>query len=71
MAWREAADDLRWAAAVAALMVLIILEGGHYPFPFFVLWLGLDFVIRVFDRKAWKRVVVAADLPRTASGKPA
>ncbi len=46
LAWRAAERDLRYAAAVAALMVLVVLEGGHYPFPYFVLWLGMDAVVR-------------------------
>jgi hypothetical protein len=58
--WRRAARDLRWSAAVAALMVLIVLEGGHYPFPYFVIWLALDAAFRLFDRRAWKGVLAGA-----------
>ncbi|MDQ3036920.1 MAG: hypothetical protein M3Y87_31290 [Myxococcota bacterium] len=46
LAWRAAERDLRWSAAVAALMVLVVLEGGHYPFPYFVLVLAIDTLVR-------------------------
>ncbi len=42
--WRRAAVDLRYAASVAALMTLTVLEGGTYPFPYFVVLLALDSV---------------------------
>jgi hypothetical protein len=48
--WRRCARDLRYSAAVAGLMVLTVLEGGHYPFPYFVLWLTFDLVLRLWDR---------------------
>jgi hypothetical protein len=61
LAWRAAARDLRYAAAVAGLMVLILAEGGQYSFPFFALWLGLDLVVRVAaDPRTWRRSVGAA-----------
>jgi hypothetical protein len=60
LAWRAAARDLRYAAVVAALMVLCIAEGAQYAFPFFVVWLGLDLLIRLFDRQSWKRLVAGA-----------
>lgn len=44
--WRRAERDVRWCAAVAGLMVLVVLEGGHYPFPYFVLLLAADVAIR-------------------------
>ncbi len=49
LCWRRSARDLRYSAAVAALMVLTVLEGGHYPFPYFVLWLTFDLVLRLGD----------------------
>lgn len=61
LAWRAAARDLRCSAAVAAIMVLIVLEGGHYPFPYFVLLLGLDTVVRsvMLPRSAPRLALVA------------
>ncbi len=50
LCWRRSARDLRYAAAVAGLMVLIVLEGGHYPFPYFVLWLTFDLALRLCVR---------------------
>lgn len=44
-AWRAGAEDVRFSAAVAALMALVVAEGGHYPFPYFVLWLGIDLLL--------------------------
>ncbi len=49
LCWRRCARDHRYSAAVAALMVLTVLEGGHYPFPYFVLWLTFDLVMRLGD----------------------
>ncbi|UJR81412.1 hypothetical protein [Sandaracinus amylolyticus] len=48
LAWRAAERDLRWCGVVAAWMVLIVLEGGHYPFPYFVLLLAFDALVRAF-----------------------
>ena len=48
--WRRCARDMRWAAAVAAIMILVVLEGGHYPFPYFVLWLTFDLAVRLLVR---------------------
>jgi hypothetical protein len=45
--WRRCAYDYRYSAAVAALMLLTVLEGGHYPFPYFVLWLTFDLAVRL------------------------
>jgi hypothetical protein len=48
--WRNCARDFRWASAVAAIMILVVLEGGHYPFPYFVLWLAFDLALRLLVR---------------------
>ena len=48
--WRRADRDVRWTAAVAAIMATLLLEGGHYPFPYAIVVLGFDSVLRV--RKA-------------------
>ena len=47
MAWRRAIVDPRFSAAVAAIMALVLLEGGVYPFPYFTLLLGFDAVWRL------------------------
>jgi hypothetical protein len=44
LAWRAAEVDRRFAAAVAALLALVLLEGGVYPFAFFVLVLAFEMV---------------------------
>lgn len=50
LSWRRAEHDLRHAAAVALIMAVTVAEGGHYPFPYFVLWLGFDLILRLGDR---------------------
>jgi hypothetical protein len=42
LALRAAVRDIRYAAALAALLTLVLLEGGVYPFPFFVLLIVFD-----------------------------
>jgi len=44
LCWRRSVIDLRYAIAVAAILALTLYEGGTYPFPYFVLWLGLDWL---------------------------
>jgi hypothetical protein len=60
LCWRRCARDLRYSAAVAGLMVLTVLEGGHYPFPYFVLWLTFDLALRLGDPGRGKRIAGAA-----------
>ena len=52
LAWRRSARDLRHAVAVAAWMTLTLLEGGVYPFPYFVLLLAFDLLVRLRLRNA-------------------
>ncbi|AKF05898.1 hypothetical protein [Sandaracinus amylolyticus] len=54
--WRRADRDVRWAAAVAAIMAELLLEGGHYPFPYAVVVLGFDSLMRLRRRNAWPLV---------------
>lgn len=53
--WRRAEEDLRHGGWVALIMAITVAEGGHYPFPYFVLWLTFDLVLRLVDRprSAW------------------
>lgn len=44
LCWRRSVHDLRYAIAVAAILALTLYEGGTYPFPYFVLWLGVDWL---------------------------
>ena len=68
-AWRRAEEDVRWSSAVAAWMVLIVAEGGHYPFPYFVLWLGFDVLVRFASNpKRWKGLVRAAAVSGLLTG---
>lgn len=52
--WRRADRDVRWAAAVAAIMTELLLEGGHYPFPYAAVVLGFDTVSRLRARNGWR-----------------
>lgn len=52
LSWRRMTTDLRYAIAVAALLSLTLYEGGTYPFPYFVLWLGVDWLLTVRARRA-------------------
>jgi hypothetical protein len=59
LAWRAAARDVRYAAAVAALLSLVLLEGGVYPFPYLVLLLAFDAAVRVLARDNVRGLIVA------------
>ena len=72
LAWRRAAYDVRYGAAVAAWMGLTLLEGGVYPFPFFCLLLTFDALTRMSSRaEAWKVIkagLITVPLILTTSG---
>ena len=59
LAWRKAADDPRYCAAVASLMTLVLLEGGVYPFPYLVLILAFDAAVRLADPVRRRGVITA------------
>ncbi|HMH54440.1 MAG TPA: hypothetical protein VK548_29665 [Candidatus Acidoferrum sp.] len=59
LAWRRAAENPRWCVAVAAIMALVLLEGGVYPFPYFTLLLGFDAVARLLGREPPRGIVRA------------
>lgn len=42
LAWRRAQRDLRWTVAVSLLLLLVLLDGGTYPFPYLLLLLVVD-----------------------------
>jgi hypothetical protein len=56
LCWRRAHDDPRYAAGVAALVGLVLFEGGTYPFPLTFLLLAVDAVAFLVDqpRKVWR-----------------
>lgn len=56
LAWRRAEIDIRWNIAVAAIMTNLLLEGGHYPFPYAIVVLGFDTVARFRPRRPWPMV---------------
>lgn len=61
LAWRRAHDDVRYTAGVAALMGLVLFEGGTYPFPLAFLMLLLDTFVYPIERPgATLRVVRTA-----------
>jgi hypothetical protein len=45
------ANLARDAAAVAVFLVLCLVEGGTYPLPFFVLWIGFELTLRALQHK--------------------
>ncbi|MBN1655481.1 MAG: hypothetical protein JXA30_17070 [Deltaproteobacteria bacterium] len=59
MAWRTSARDLRFSAAVAGLLTWVLLEGGVYPFPFIVLLLAFDALVRLTKPGQRNRIVIA------------
>lgn len=42
LVWRAALEKTRFAVAVAAIMALVVFEGGVYPFPYFALLVAMD-----------------------------
>jgi hypothetical protein len=59
LSWRAAATDARHAVSVAALLVLTLLEGGVYPFPYFVLLLAFDAGVRLVMRENVRGILLA------------
>lgn len=59
LAWRAAARDLRWSAAVAGIFALTLSEGGVYPPAFFALLLGFDAFVRLLDPASRRGVLLA------------
>ncbi len=55
LAFRRAEKQPVYAVAVAALLALTLLEGGTYPFPYFLLLLGVDAASRL-TRSRWAHV---------------
>ncbi len=68
LCWRRSARDYRYAAAVALIMSLIVFEGGHYPFPYFLVWLGFDFGMRFVRGPRRGRMVTSALLAGALTG---
>ena len=59
LAWRRAAENPRWCVAVAAIMALVLFEGGVYPFPYFTLFLVFDAMARMLGREGRRGIVRA------------
>jgi hypothetical protein len=68
LAWRAAATDVRHAVSVAALLVLTLLEGGVYPFPYFVLLLAFDAGLRLVMRENVRGVLLAGAVSAVLTG---
>ncbi len=47
LSWRAAARDPHYAAPLSLLMMLTLLEGGVYPFPYFLVLLAFDGLVRL------------------------
>ena len=62
LCWRRSARDYRYTAAVALLMSLVVFEGGHYPFPYFLIWLTLDLGVRFARGPRRGRLIASAML---------
>lgn len=52
MALRGSATSARAAVAAAGLMALTVMEGGTYPFPYFVVLVAYDGVVRLAARRS-------------------
>ena len=59
LALRAAVDDVRYAVALAALMVLVLLEGGVYPFPYFLLLIAFESAAQLVSVRTPSRVMRA------------
>jgi hypothetical protein len=68
LCWRRSARDYRYAAAVALLMSLVVFEGGHYPFPYFLIWLGFDLGLRLARGPGRGRMLASAMLAGVLTG---
>lgn len=51
LALRRSIEDPRWAAGLAALLVLLLLEGGTYSFPYCLLIVAFDSAVQLTDRR--------------------
>ncbi len=51
LAFRASFTDIRYAVALAALMAVVIFEGGTYPFPYFVLLIAFDGAVSLFRER--------------------
>jgi hypothetical protein len=51
LALRRSTEDPRFSAAVAALLVLLLLEGGTYSFPYALLLVAFDSLVLLADRR--------------------
>jgi len=60
--WRRALVDPRYAVGLACVMTLVLLEGGVYPFPFFVLLLACEALVAIAATRAWRPTLRAASL---------
>lgn len=60
LAWRAAVRAVRYCAALALLMALVLFEGGTYPFPYFLLLLAFDAVVVLCQRERSVHVARAA-----------
>jgi hypothetical protein len=68
LAWRAAARDPRHSATVAALLTLVLFEGGVYPFPYLCALLAFDSAVRWWaaDRRSGIAVAALLAAPLTA-----
>ncbi len=62
LSWRRSARDYRYAAAVALIMSLVVFEGGHYPFPYFLVWMTFDLALRLTVRGHGRGRAIASAL---------
>ncbi len=62
LTWRAAVRDPRYVAPLSLLLLLVLLEGGVYPFPYLLLLLAFDAVVQLVLRQNVRGVLVAAAL---------
>jgi hypothetical protein len=57
LSFRASIADIRYTVAVAALMTVVIFEGGTYPFPYFALLIAFDGLVCLVRTRERGRVV--------------
>jgi hypothetical protein len=55
----HAVRDIRYASALAALLTLVLLGGGVYPFPYFILLIGFSALSQRLRDRRWIGVLSA------------
>lgn len=57
--WRRAETDARARVGLAIVIAMLVYEGATYPLPYTLLFLGLETLTRIWDRKRVKNIFLA------------